>query len=174
MLHQNRADIKGLKPKDFISDKQFSPKDFDLIIWGHMHEYKPMNNMNIYQPGSSVITKLHKEESKGKFIGVFKVEGKRIIDFSSFPLKNQRNFVYKEITIKDILKRDEGEHNIETLLERYIDEIINGIENKDRLPLIRVRVDYTGSEIPRVQKIERKFSIRVANEGYEKNIVIIF
>ena len=192
VLHQNR--FKGNKPgapyKNCIHP-QMLPKFINLVIWGHEHESIPEigeneeQNFYIYQPGSSVITSLISAEARPKQAGYFEIVGDEFT-FKPIFLKTQRPLLVNNLELSQLMnskgklnfnklgdideETDEELHVVEKieeeinkLLEMY--EKAKTEENEKKLPLVRLKVEYSGFDLIRVKNLESKFLGRVANEG---------
>lgn len=56
---------------------------------------------------------------------------------------------------------------MENLLKKWEEEEIVDIpKEKRRLPLVRLKIEYSGLDILRTKQIENKYKDRVANEGF--------
>ncbi|CAA6675290.1 unnamed protein product [Spirodela intermedia] len=164
VLHQNRIKTN---PKNAINE-HFLPRFLDFIVWGHEHECLvepkevPGMGFHISQPGSSVATSLI--DGKAPSIGLSKI-----------PLKSVRPFEYAEVVLKDIPEIDPNDQA--SVLE-YLDTFVshafvgNMIEESSRkadnrselkLPLVRVKVDYSGFMTINPQRFGQKYVGKVAN-----------
>lgn len=162
------------------------PSFLNLIIWAHEHESLPDIEQSaetpayIYQPGSSVATSLIEAECKQKHAGLFTFR-KNEFYFEPIFLKNTaRSLIFKQIELGNFLKKkqknsgDELQEEVEKFLEGEIEGILceftkKSKENKgenEKVPLVRLKIEYSGFDIIRIQRLEAKFKGRVANEGY--------
>lgn len=71
------------------------------------------------------------------------------------------------------IREEEKQDWVENYLERCIDGILEEysrreVRNLKKLPLVRLKVEYSGFDIIRIQRLETKFKGKVANEGYIK------
>lgn len=184
VLHQN--------PKNFQNTPECS--FFNLIIWGSTNESIPKIEMNedigklIYKPGSSLITTYDENESKPKHLGLLKIRRKEFLFEPVFLKESHRELVIKEIEMSKIKKNkpianannEEGKKNFkgfdEDETEFFIEEEINNLLKEyqsrvfdreiKKLPIIRLKVEYSGFDVIRIQRLESKFKNKVANQGY--------
>lgn len=186
VLHQNRAD-RG--KSNFIMEKML-PSFLHLIIWGHEHdcriEPEPCNNTFICQPGSSVATSLSEGESIEKKVGILEICGKEF-KMTPIALRTVRPFIFRSIEIKDYeeeIAKMSGEmrFRVEKLLEGIVKEMlteaeakISGHAKQPKLPLIRLRVQFTDNQyLINTKRFGQNFIDKVANPDdmllYKKNI----
>jgi double-strand break repair protein MRE11 len=189
IVHQNRfkGHHTGKNKKNYLPES-FIPSFFDLVIWGHEHETftEPVYNnevgFHVFQPGSSVVTSLIQAESKPKHIGVLEVcqDKFRIVPVK---LESVRPFMYQQIELKNLSYRIEKQDDIEKIIEEKIEEMlseveveemgninnINGINglnltnslNKNKnLPILRIKIEFSGYQITRTNFIVSKFAGR--------------
>ncbi|RAL44580.1 hypothetical protein DM860_003339 [Cuscuta australis] len=171
VLHQNRVKTN---PKNAINE-HFLPRFLDFIVWGHEHECLidpqevPGMGFHISQPGSSVATSLIDGESKAKHVLLLEIKGNQYRP-TKIPLKSVRPFEYTEIVLKDEPDIDPNDQNsilehldkvVRQLIERSNSIDVNGSENK--LPLVRVKVDYSGFMTINPQRFGQKYVGKVAN-----------
>jgi len=161
------------------------PSFVNLVIWGYEHESIPSVNENaengfyVYQPGSSTITSLIEAEAKPKHAGLLEIKAGEFTHNPIF-LQSARPLLFKSVELKDIFDQEsqktlknkdpsKQEAWIAKQLERQIEEMILEYSNRSNtnamLPVVRLKVEYTGFDILRVGNIEAKFLGRVANEG---------
>ncbi|KAK9918573.1 hypothetical protein WJX75_005079 [Coccomyxa subellipsoidea] len=177
VLHQNRV-TRGQGAKNAIKE-DYLPSFLDLVIWGHEHECLPDpvaaeadGTFSILQPGSSVATALSEGEAKKKHVVVLEVLGDQWRTFK-FPLRTVRPFSFDQIVLADQqgLDREKSE-DVAAVIERKVLSMIAaaaaraaGAEEAARakLPLVRLRVDYTGFSTINSQRFGQKFVSRVAN-----------
>jgi double-strand break repair protein MRE11 len=177
-IHQNRT-ARGKKnsiPEEFL------PNFLDLVLWGHEHECRIRPEFNVQQkfyvtqPGSSVITALCDSEVAPKHVGILKVY-KNNFNLEPIPLRTVRQFVTNKVVISDLNINPNDLHidaKVEQFLLKRAKKLIQEC-NKERndtfpdqipeLPLIRIKVDYTGFEHVSQSPIRfgRKFFDIVAN-----------
>ncbi|KAM0683424.1 meiotic recombination [Mitosporidium daphniae] len=154
-FHQNRS---AHGPTNYIPEAFLDPM-FDFILWGHEHEclidpqLNPQKEFYVCQPGSSVATSLCEGESKEKFFGLLSITGKSF-ELEKIKLKNIRPFVMKEISlssisnlplmdIKKINKTLVDQVNL-LIAQATLAKSIEETPERLRLPLIRLKVDYSG------------------------------
>ncbi|KAL1206548.1 Double-strand break repair protein MRE11 [Cardamine amara subsp. amara] len=171
VLHQNR--VKS-NPKNAISE-HFLPRFLDFIVWGHEHEClidpQEVSGMgfHITQPGSSVATSLIDGESKPKHVLLLEIKGNQYRP-TKIPLTSVRPFEYTEIVLKDEGDIDPNDQNsilehldkvVRDLVEKASHKAINRSEIK--LPLVRIKVDYSGFMTINPQRFGQKYVGKVAN-----------
>ncbi|EFH40581.1 hypothetical protein ARALYDRAFT_495511 [Arabidopsis lyrata subsp. lyrata] len=171
VLHQNR--VKS-NPKNAISE-HFLPRFLDFIVWGHEHEClidpQEVSGMgfHITQPGSSVATSLIDGESKPKHVLLLEIKGNQYRP-TKIPLTSVRPFEYTEIVLKDEGDIDPNDQNsilehldkvVRNLIEKASKNAVNRSEIK--LPLVRIKVDYSGFMTINPQRFGQKYVGKVAN-----------
>lgn len=169
VLHQNRVHHSQ---KSCIHEVMIDSM-FDLVIWGHEHECRihpepsSVAPFHIIQPGSSVATSLCDGESRPKHVGILEIkdENWRI---TPIPLTTVRPFIMKDV----VLATEEGNFDIKDekavtdFLAEKVEEIIVQAKNdfkSDALPLIRIRVDFTGGVRIHPARFGQLFVGKVAN-----------
>ncbi|XP_074290630.1 double-strand break repair protein MRE11-like isoform X2 [Silene latifolia] len=171
VLHQNRIKTN---PKNAINE-HFLPRFLDFVVWGHEHECLvdpqevPGMGFHITQPGSSVATSLIDGESKPKHVLLLEIKGNQYRP-TKIPLHSVRPFEYAEVVLKDIPDVDQNDQN--SILE-HLDKVVRKlIEKSDklaagkseaRLPLVRLKVDYSGFTTINPQRFGQKYVGKVAN-----------
>ncbi|KAH8885009.1 DNA repair exonuclease [Thozetella sp. PMI_491] len=188
-VHQNHYahTATGYLPENMLPDYM------DLVVWGHEHEclVEPVLNhetgFHVMQPGSSVATSLVPGEAVSKHVGILSITGK---DFQveKVPLKTVRPFVTREIQLssdkrfKGVAKIKDNRQEVTKRLMEIVEEMIDEaneewlslqegreIEEDERpLPLIRLKVEYTGVdgheyEVENPQRFSNRFAGKVAN-----------
>eukprot|EP00850_Spirogloea_muscicola_P017853 SM000157S02083 [mRNA] locus=s157:176844:183156:- [translate_table: standard] len=171
VLHQNRVKAN---PKNAINE-HFLAKFLDFVIWGHEHECLvdpqevPGMGFHISQPGSSVATSLIDGEAAPKHVLLLEIKGSQYRP-TKIPLQSVRPFKFADVSLKeqsDLNAADEGA--VLKFLEGKVHEMINlaGLHREEEappmLPLIRVRVDYTGFTTINPQRFGQRFVGKVAN-----------
>lgn len=171
VLHQNRIKTN---PKNAINE-HFLPRFLDFIVWGHEHECLvdpqevPGMGFHITQPGSSVATSLIDGESKPKHVLLLEIKGSQYRPLK-IPLKSVRPFEYAEVVLKDEPDVDPNDQDsvlehldkvVRNLIEKSMKTAVSGSEPK--LPLIRLKVDYSGFMTINPQRFGQKFVGKVAN-----------
>lgn len=171
VLHQNRVKAN---PKNAINE-HFLPRFLDFIVWGHEHECLvdpqevPGMGFHITQPGSSVATSLIDGESKPKHVLLLEVKGNQYRP-TKIPLNSVRPFEYTEVVLKDEPDIDANDQN--SILE-YLDKVVRNLIDKSsqkainkaelKLPLVRIKVDYSGFMTINPQRFGQKYVGKVAN-----------
>ncbi|XP_039012903.1 double-strand break repair protein MRE11-like isoform X2 [Hibiscus syriacus] len=171
VLHQNRV---KMNPKNSINER-FLPRFLDFVVWGHEHECLiepqevPGMGFHITQPGSSVATSLIDGESKPKHVLLLEIKGNQYRP-TKIPLTSVRPFEYTEVVLKDEPDVDPNDQNsilehldkvVSNLIEKSHKKAVNG--SGDKLPLIRVKVDYSGFMTINPQRFGQKYVGKVAN-----------
>uniref|UniRef100_A0A0D9X4Y8 Double-strand break repair protein n=1 Tax=Leersia perrieri TaxID=77586 RepID=A0A0D9X4Y8_9ORYZ len=181
VLHQKRhAKWLGSSTTNGINE-QLLPHFLDLVIWGHEHECLtdpqevPGTGFHIIQPGSSVTTSLSNAEAKQKNVVLLEIKGRQYRQ-TNIPLKSVRPFGYAEVghfqsLLHISLHNQSGvEPNNEASLYAHLDEIVSNLIDKTstsgsepNLPLVRVKVDYSGFSTIIPQRFGQKYVGKVAN-----------
>ncbi|KAF3453595.1 hypothetical protein FNV43_RR04035 [Rhamnella rubrinervis] len=171
VLHQNRVKTN---PKNAINE-HFLPRFLDFVVWGHEHECLvdpqevPGMGFHISQPGSSVATSLIDGESKPKHVLLLEIKGNQYRP-TKIPLTSVRPFEYTEIVLKDEPYVDPNDQNsilehldkvVRNLIEKSSKKAVNRSELK--LPLVRIKVDYSGFMTINPQRFGQKYVGKVAN-----------
>lgn len=121
------------------------------------------------QPGSSVATALSEGESKKKHVFLLEIKEKRWRTIK-IPLETVRPFVFDSIILsnhKDVVNPGNPDTVTEFLSDK-VDQMIaragreKGTESPE-LPLIRLRVDYSGFSTINTQSFAQQFMNKVAN-----------
>jgi double-strand break repair protein MRE11 len=173
IVHQNRfkGHHTGKNKKNYLPES-FIPSFFDFVIWGHEHECFTEPNYNnevgfhVYQPGSSVVTSLIQAESKQKHIGLLEVEKDR---FRVVPVKlnTVRPFIYQQFELKSYSTRINSQEDIEKIIEEKIETLLEEAkiqhEGNPLIPIIRLKIEFSGYMIIRTNFILSKFSNKIAN-----------
>ncbi|KAF0890853.1 hypothetical protein E2562_004328 [Oryza meyeriana var. granulata] len=171
VLHQNRIKTN---PKSAINE-HFLPRFLDFIVWGHEHECLidpqevPGMGFHITQPGSSVATSLIDGEAKPKHVLLLEIKGNQYRP-TKIPLRSVRPFQYAEVVLKDEVDVDPNDQA--SVLE-HLDKIVRNLIEKSnqptasrsdtKLPLIRIKVDYSGFSTINPQRFGQKYVGKVAN-----------
>lgn len=184
VFHQNRA---RHGPSNHIP-VEFLDSFLDLVMWGHEHECRiqpeQYQDFAVTQPGSSVATSLSENEAEAKHVAILSIEG-RCYSLEKIRLKTVRPFQFTTVSLSQVptLRPSEPkgvqvylEGVVESLIERakleweeqqradsYHDEV--GEPNTEiPMPLIRIRVDYSGGyDTFNSQQFGKRFIDRVAN-----------
>jgi len=187
IVHQNRfkGHHTGKNKKNYLPES-FIPSFFDLVIWGHEHECftEPVYNnevgFHVYQPGSSVVTSLIQAESKPKCMGMLELYLDR---FRVLPIRLEtvRPFVFQQIELKNFGYRLQLQDDVEKFIEEKIEEMLTeakywGLKtdsnnepceitdplvlNIRSLPILRLKIEFSGYQITRTNFIVSKYSGR--------------
>lgn len=174
VLHQNRvAHLQGAKN---IVKESHLPRWLHMVIWGHEHECitSPWKShisggaFSVMQPGSSVATALSEGESKKKH--VFMLEMKRgKWRTVKIPLETVRPFTFDSVVLANQNEVNRGNpDSVMEFLTKKVDQMVqqanlDRTERSPELPLVRLRVDYTGFSTINPQVFAQKFVNKVAN-----------
>lgn len=171
ILHQNR--VKS-NPKNAVNE-HFLPRFLDFVIWGHEHEClidpEEVAGMGFHltQPGSSVATSLIDGEAKPKHVLLLEIKGSQYRP-TKIPLQSVRPFEFAEVSLKD--EPDLDPNDPEAVLD-HLSNLVNDLISRAgakvisrpelKLPLVRIKVDYTGYTTINSQRFGQKFVGKVAN-----------
>ncbi|XP_077254044.1 double-strand break repair protein MRE11-like [Tasmannia lanceolata] len=171
VLHQNRIKTN---PKNAINE-HFLPRFLDFIVWGHEHECLvdpqevPGMGFHITQPGSSVATSLIDGEAKPKHALLLEIKGSQYRP-TKIPLKSVRPFEYAEVVLKDEADIDPNDQaSVLEHLDKVVRNLIDRASKKAvsiselKLPLVRIKVDYSGFMTINPQRFGQKYVGKVAN-----------
>lgn len=179
LVHQNRSEYSpNALPESYL------PSFMDLTIWGHEHECKLGDNPSAIQPsdgggrvfqvGSTVQTSLEEGEAIQKKVGLLEVAQTGRWRMRALPLTTVRQFMFEKVTLahEDELDRaadlDQMAKDIDNLLDRRVRSLVQRAyeerrEEQPELPLVRLRVDYTGFTTINTRKFGQRFVRSVAN-----------
>ena len=184
-IHQNHVHRPGVK----VVEETCLPSFLDFVLWGHEHDCHPSAVRNditgayILQAGSSIATSLSEGETLDKNVFVLSVKGK---DFSLQPirLKSVRPFVMKDVVLGQtgLSATSSNKKEVLNFLIMQVELMIekaNDIwrqnnrelfgdgtlsESDAPLPLIRLRVEYSGGyEVENPRFFSNRFVGKVAN-----------
>uniref|UniRef100_A0ACD6ABA2 Uncharacterized protein n=1 Tax=Avena sativa TaxID=4498 RepID=A0ACD6ABA2_AVESA len=171
ILHQNRR--KAI-PDNGINE-HLLPHSLDLVIWGHEHECLvdpkevPDMGFHITQPGSSIATSLTSAEAKQKHVLLLEIRGMKYRS-TNIPLKTVRPFEYAEVVLAD---QEDVDPNDEATVHEHLDKVVGNLIEKNnrkisggsepKLPLVRIKVDYSGFSTINRQRFGQKCVGKVAN-----------
>ena len=198
-VHQNHT---GHTNTAFLPE-QFLPDFLDLVIWGHEHEciphlvHNPTKKFDVLQPGSSVATSLCDAEAKQKNVFILEIQNNELPKLIPIPLSTSRTFIMKNIALQDVgYLRPHDKDSITKYLVSQVEQMIkeaneettkklggiSSVQDDDMipdipLPLIRLRVDYTGPEnnqsiIDYQVENPRRFSNRFVSSVANSNNII--
>lgn len=184
MVHQNHTQFG---PKSYLPE-QFLPDFINLVLWGHEHEckidpvYNETKGFYVVQPGSSVATSLSASEAGSKHVLSVSIDTGKQAVFGKHILKAVRPLILRTVTLSTDLpqsikpmKRDTRAKVTEWLITQ-VEEMIeeaeaewlahHRAEEPKMLPLIRLRVDYSGGyELENITRFSNRFIGRVANSN---------
>ncbi|KAG7671414.1 hypothetical protein Ndes2526A_g02059 [Nannochloris sp. 'desiccata'] len=174
VLHQNRV-AHTQAAKNCVREGHLA-RFLDLIVWGHEHEcladpwesVEGGGDFSVLQPGSSVATALSEGESKRKHVVLLEIMGQNWRTIK-FPLETVRPFAFDSVTLggKDELDPERPE-TVSAFLSEKVTAMIEEVTRTrgprtPELPLVRLRVDYTGFSTINTQRFGQKFVGKVAN-----------
>ncbi|KAG2430494.1 hypothetical protein HXX76_010017 [Chlamydomonas incerta] len=186
VLHQNRVQHTPLA-KACVKEEHL-PGFLDLAVWGHEHECRPDpvvlrgsedSNRYVVQPGSSVATALSEGESKPKHCLLLEVR-RANFRITKLRLGSVRPFEFEHVALRDAAPPllPEDSDGVGEFLAGKIQEMIDRAAAAHPpppardpsapppaplLPLIRLRVDYTGFSTVNSQRLGQRFVGKVAN-----------
>ncbi|XP_065209390.1 double-strand break repair protein MRE11 [Planococcus citri] len=176
VCHQNRVD-RGIAK--YVQETAL-PEIMDLVIWGHEHECKlldetwnPIKEFHVIQPGSSVATSLCEGEARKKHVALLRVHDKKF-KIDHLPLKTVRPFIFETIKLSECNIRDVDPNpadNVQRYLTERVDysivnasDQITGHPKQPTLPLIRIRVEYVDElQCFNTIRFGQQFQSKVAN-----------
>lgn len=171
VLHQNRVphgETNHIK-------QTMLPEWLDLVVWGHEHECRiipePTDCFSITQPGSSVATSLSEGESVRKYVGILEIMKSPDNDMAfrivPIKLKSVRPFKILDLSLSTLKTSPDDQQAIADFLSEKVEELLHEINMSEDanslLPLIRLRVDYSGYTMINAPRFGQKFVGRVAN-----------
>ena len=175
MIHQNKQ--RAIQAKNYVSPAHL-PHFLDLVCWGHEHEclitpqpaIEAADAFLVSQPGSSVVTSLIEGEASRKKVMLLSVRASEY-HVEEITLKNTRPFVFRQIKLSTTPGLDPDDMDlVEEFLHDNVEELIESASHQEitidalRLPLIRLRVDYSGGfSTLNTQRFGQKYVGRVAN-----------
>ena len=174
VLHQNRV-AHTQAAKNCVREGHLA-RFLDLIVWGHEHEcladpwesIEGGGQFSVMQPGSSVATALSEGESKRKHVVLLEIMGQNWRTVK-FPLETVRPFAFDSVSLGGKDKVDpERPETVSAFLSEKVTAMIEEVTRTrnprtPELPLVRLRVDYTGFSTINTQRFGQKFVGKVAN-----------
>ena len=179
LVHQNRSqNSPNALPEAYL------PSFMDLTLWGHEHECQLGENPSSIQPsdgggrifqlGSSVQTSLEEGEAAQKKVGLLEVAQTGRWRMRALPLTSVRQFMFEKVTLRDedelddTAEMDQMMKDIDRLLDARVRNLISRAAEMRRseqpeLPLVRIRVDYTGFTTLSTRQFGQRFVRSVAN-----------
>ncbi|PUZ50358.1 hypothetical protein GQ55_6G052900 [Panicum hallii var. hallii] len=172
VLHQKR---KKASPSNGVSELLL-PRFLDFVIWGgHEHEClidpEEVSGMGFHvtQPGSSIATLLINAEAKQKHVLLLEIKGTQYRP-TKIPLQSVRPFEYVEVILEDQVDVDPSD---EATIHAYLHKIVSNLIEKVRetaasgsepkLPLVRIKVNYSGFSTINSKQFGQKYVGKVAN-----------
>jgi len=173
VIHQTkeRGTTASNNLRSFVKES-ILPGFIDLVLWGHEHECIPnvkkceATGINILYMGSTTITSLIEAESKPKHCFILNITRK---DFSLIPiqLKNARPLLYGNLELSkcNIQKNGTIEYIDSQIQQAIITKITEMLKNADvsQIPLLRLKVEYSGFSVIRTEKIGLLLKGKIAN-----------
>lgn len=172
VLHQNRIP-HGQNAKNCIRESHLA-KFLDIIIWGHEHECfqeaweSVEGNFSVLQPGSTVATALSEGESKRKHCFMLEIQGHNWRT-TKFALETVRPFTFGSVVLAEHKLDAENQESVMAFLEQRVTSMVAKSTRSQKgsrtpqLPLVRLRVDYTGFSTINTQRFGQRFVGKVAN-----------
>eukprot|EP01125_Pyxidicula_operculata_P014664 TRINITY_DN4906_c2_g1_i1.p1 TRINITY_DN4906_c2_g1~~TRINITY_DN4906_c2_g1_i1.p1 ORF type:complete len:745 (-),score=229.28 TRINITY_DN4906_c2_g1_i1:59-2110(-) len=169
VLHQNRV---AHNPKNYVQEAMLD-SFLNLIMWGHEHECliapTPSTEAGFWvtQPGSTIATSLSEFEAKKKHIGLLEVCGNQF-RMKPIPLTTVRPYIIDEVTLsaEPDLKPEEMD-KVRQFLSDKVEEMIKIASQSEgkqgAIPLIRLKVEYSGFPAINPAQFGQQFVGRVAN-----------
>ncbi|PRT54076.1 DNA repair protein rad32 [Wickerhamiella sorbophila] len=178
LVHQNRA---AHSRTNYLPER-FLPTFIDLVIWGHEHDClihpqtNPLTGFKVMQPGSSVATSMSEGEAEPKKVAILTVVDKEM-DVETITLKTVRPMLIDTVVLAtdtNIRPSRDSRQEVTRWLVEKVDGCIeqatslwreaNGPDSEPPLPLVRLRVDYSGGyDVENPTRISNRFVGKVAN-----------
>lgn len=162
--------------------ENFLPKFMDFILWGHEHEcipdpmYNPEMGFDVLQPGSSVATALSPGEMVEKNVFVMNIRDNKY-SIEPVKLKTVRPFIMDEVVLQKegFVPGPASKDDVSKFLVNKVEELIQKateIDTSGQLPLIRLRVDYTGDyHVENPRRFSNRFVGKIANVN---DVILLF
>lgn len=181
-VHQNHS----AHTKTSFLPELFLPEFLDFVAWGHEHQCftEPICHQagfHTLKLGSSIATSLSDGEDSPKHAFILNITGKHF-DLEAIPLKSTRPLYISVVNLEDEgFSITSSALEIKTFLIKQVESLIqrankqhqetideqDGLERPvqdHKLPLIRVKVEYTGDlELETPQRLSKPFIGQVAN-----------
>lgn len=186
VLHQNRVPHTATS---YVPESRVA--EFDFVVWGHEHESivthtsRMDNEAYISQPGSTVATSLSEGEMALKHAVLLQVYQSNY-SVTPVPLRTVRPFrlehinlaelnipaanMVTELQLCDTIAQKLAEQ-INRVLQEIADDTCTDGSNpnarwtNNKLPLVRLKVNYTGYSVINSKRFGQDFVDRVANPG---------
>lgn len=186
VLHQNRVPHTATS---YVPESRVA--EFDFVVWGHEHESivthtsRMDNEAYISQPGSTVATSLSEGEMALKHAVLLQVYQSNY-SITPVPLRTVRPFrlehinlaelnipaanMVTELQLCDTIAQKLAEQ-INRVLQEIADDTCTDGSNpnarwtNNKLPLVRLKVNYTGYSVINSKRFGQDFVDRVANPG---------
>lgn len=162
--------------------ENFLPKFMDFVLWGHEHEcipepmYNPEMGFDVLQPGSSVATALSPGEMVEKNVFIMNIRDNKY-SIEPVKLKTVRPFIMEEVVLQKegFVPGPASKDDVSKFLVNKVQEHIqkaNEIDTSGQLPLIRLRVDYTGDyHVENPRRFSNRFVGKIANVN---DVILLF
>lgn len=162
--------------------ENFLPKFMDFILWGHEHEcipdpmYNPEMGFDVLQPGSSVATALSPGEMVEKNVFIMNIRDNKY-SIEPVKLKTVRPFIMDEVVLQKegFVPGPASKDDVSKFLVNKVEELIQKateIDTSGQLPLIRLRVDYTGDyHVENPRRFSNRFVGKIANVN---DVILLF
>ncbi|KAJ3367557.1 meiotic recombination [Allomyces arbusculus] len=184
-IHQNRVP----HGKTNYIPEAFLDPFVHLVLWGHEHEccidpvFNSQQEFYVTQPGSSIATSLSEGEAVEKHVAVLRIH-QTSFELEKIRLTSVRPFVIRDLVLGAVENLREGDMKaatklivttIEDMVRSAVDEWI--AEHPDLgpadapVPLVRLKVEYTGFSTFNPQRFGQQFVGKVANP---KDVVLFY
>ncbi|CUM64212.1 uncharacterized protein PRCAT00001806001 [Priceomyces carsonii] len=176
-FHQNHAEHS----RTSHIPELFLPQFLNLILWGHEHEciphpvFNPETGFDVLQAGSSIATSLSEGEVADKHVFILRIQN---LSYSMEPirLKSVRPFLMEEVSLlkTGFFPGEASKADVTEYLANKVEDLVHksaknfqesmNISLKPPLPLIRLRVEYSGGyELENATRFSNRFVNKIAN-----------
>ncbi len=172
VLHQTkeRGGTVGYNRRCFVRERTL-PDFINLVLWGHEHECIPSlkecpeTGSQILYMGSTTITSLIDSEARPKHCFIVTIEGRKM-DVLPVPLRRARPFLYGQIELSKCKVPKDDEKAIEVCIVKRIDEMLKTSHHEaGQLPLLRLKVEYSGYQVVNTRKMTTALEGKIANHA---------
>ncbi|KNE66003.1 DNA repair protein (mre11) [Allomyces macrogynus ATCC 38327] len=184
-IHQNRVP----HGKTNYIPETFLDPFVHLVLWGHEHEccidpvFNSQQEFYVTQPGSSIATSLNEGEAVEKHVAVLRIH-QTSFELEKIRLTSVRPFVIRDLVLGAVENLREGDMKaatklivatIEDMVSSAVDEWVAEHPNLGPadapVPLVRLKVEYTGFSTFNPQRFGQQFVGKVANP---KDVVLFY
>jgi double-strand break repair protein MRE11 len=179
VLHQTkeRGTAVGFNKRAFIKERTL-PGFFDLVLWGHEHECVPIakkceqtGSLILYM-GSTTVTSLIESEAKRKHCFILTVTLTQS-HIEAVPLTTARPFIYDQIELHKCAMTKKDDAAILACIQAHVKRMIEAADMPEKqtskavgnkkLPLLRLKVEYTGYSVVDTRELGKTLGSLVAN-----------